>query len=227
MKEAGVPLVEPREVGALDALLKIDPPPGDALEEHIDWRLQVDHKIGLWRSDVELGVHLLVERVLRLIERHAREQPVLLKEIICDAHRRKQILLRKPGELLRPLEQKGELRGKRTDARVSVEALEKRVLRGLFQHELGRQGLCQALRKTRLADADRSFDNDETMRGRLRLHSCQIPSRLARAASSAARPRPGISSSGAMCASGRSTKLRSRIPGCDSSRLPPLARSVA
>ena len=163
VKEARVGFVQPRKVRALDALLKIDAAARDALQQHIDRGLQVDDEIRFRRVNIKLRLHLLVERVLGFIERHAREQPVFFKQIIRHAHRRKQVLLRKRCELLRTLEEKSELRGKRAATRVSVEALQKRVLRRLLQYQFRRQARRQALRKARLADPDRPLDHDETM----------------------------------------------------------------
>jgi hypothetical protein len=51
---------------------------------------------------------------------------------------------------------------------VLVEALEERILRVLLEHELGFQGLGETAREARLADADRSFDDDVTLRRHLR-----------------------------------------------------------
>ncbi len=140
---------------------KSTPAPPDALEQHVDGRLQVDHQIGLRRADVELGIQLLVERVFVVIERDAREQPVLLQQIVRNAYRREQVRLVERGELLRALQQEVQLRRQGRGARVPVEALEERVLRRLLQHRLGGETLAQAPRQARLADADRSFDHDE------------------------------------------------------------------
>src|SRR5262249_9846641 len=44
---------------------------------------------------------------------------------------------------------------------VAIEALEKRILRGLLQYTLSREAGAQTARETRLADAYRPFDDDE------------------------------------------------------------------
>ncbi len=92
-------------------LLVIDAAPGDTLEQHIDRRLQIHHQIGLGGLDIELGIHLLVQSVLGIIERHAREQAILFQQVIRHAHTGEQILLLERGQLLGPLEQKVQLRG--------------------------------------------------------------------------------------------------------------------
>jgi len=67
------------------------------------------------------------------------------------------------GELLRTLQQEVQLRRQGAGARVAVEALQERVLRRLLQHPLRRQADAQAARQTRLADTDRTLDDDELM----------------------------------------------------------------
>jgi hypothetical protein len=65
------------------------------------------------------------------------------------------------GELLGALEQEVQLRRKGSRARIAIEALQKGILRGLLEHRLPRQALAQLARETRLADTDRTFDDDE------------------------------------------------------------------
>src|SRR2546429_7831863 len=84
--------------------------------------------------------------------------------LIRDAHGAEQVLLLERGQLLRALEQKVELGRQGRRARVAVEALEKRILRPLLQHALGREAGAQTASEARLADADRPFDHDELVR---------------------------------------------------------------
>ena len=52
---------------------------GDARQQRLHRRLQVDHQVGLGRIHVQARGHLLVQRHLGGVERQAREQPVLLE----------------------------------------------------------------------------------------------------------------------------------------------------
>src|SRR6202022_3655282 len=103
-------------------------------------------------------------------------------------------------QLPSPLKQKEQLSLKCRCARILVEALEKRILIGLFQDELAAQRLPQATRQTGLADTNRTFDNNESVRycahhERLSCYSrTEIPSSPARCASSNTLPVPGIAS---------------------------------
>ena len=165
MKEARVSLVEALEVLPLDVLLEFDAAPGDALEQHVDRGLQVHDEIRLRRADVEPGVELLVEGELGVLECHSREQPVLLEQVVRHAQRREQVRLLERGELLGALQQEVQLCRQGAGARVAVEALEERVLRRLLEHPLGGEADAQASREARLADTDRTLDDDEPMRG--------------------------------------------------------------
>jgi len=51
-------------------------------------------------------VHLFVESELLLVEREAREQAILVEQIIGDAYRREQVLLAQRRELLGALNRK-------------------------------------------------------------------------------------------------------------------------
>jgi hypothetical protein len=170
-EEARVGIGDAFQVAALDQRLVADPATRDALHQHVDGRLQVDDEIGPGRIDRELGVHLFVERVLLVIERHTREQPILVEQVVGDAHRIEQVLLPELLELARALEEKEELRREGCGARVAVEALEERILLGLLEDQLAAEALRQPAREVGLADADRPFDHDETMHRRCR-HGC-------------------------------------------------------
>ncbi len=61
---------------------------------------------------------------------------------------------------------KVQLRRERARARIAIEPLEERVLHRLLQHEIRGEARADATRETRLADADRAFDHDESMRRR-------------------------------------------------------------
>ena len=99
--------------------------------------------------------------------------------------------------------------GRRTA--VPVEAFEERVLLDLFEHEFRGQAVGQPTGERRLADADRALYGDvarftHTMREMLgSFRSTGI---------AATRPRPGMTSSGAISRRGNNTKFRSAMPGC-------------
>src|SRR6185503_4181821 len=56
MEETRIRLVEAHQVVTLDVLLVADAAPRDALEQHVDRRLQIHDEVRLWRLHVELGV---------------------------------------------------------------------------------------------------------------------------------------------------------------------------
>ena len=135
-------------------------------------------------------------------------------------------------QLARALEQEEQLRLQRRRARVAIEALEKRILVGLLEHQLAAEAARETPRETRLADADRTFDDDETMRGsgdfvchvlveRFRDESFEkreAGGPRARRQRRRPVPAPGTSSSGAISRKGYRTKLRSGRPGCGTVR---------
>src|SRR6185312_11923668 len=154
-----------------------------------------------------------------IIERDACKQPVLLQQIVADPQGREQVLLVQGSKLLRPLEEKVELRGQRAVARIAVEALQERILGGLLENGLRFEARAQTTRESRLADSDRTLDHDEMVRYVSCFHALCTSARLnpadvTRPLSSVTRPSPGISRSGAISARGYRTKLRSTIPGC-------------
>ena len=104
MKESCVSLGELLEVAALDMLLVADAALGDAVDQHIDGRLQIHDEIGLGRVHDHTLVDALIQRILRIVERDACEQAVLIQEIIGDANRAEEIFLTDLLELSRPLE---------------------------------------------------------------------------------------------------------------------------
>ena len=164
VEEARIRLGEFLEIAALDMLLIADAALGDAVHQHIDRRLQIHHQVGLGRIHHHPLVDPLVERIFRIVERHAREQPILFEQIVRDAHRAEQILLPNLFELARALEQEEQLGLKRRRARILVEALEEGILIRLLQHELTAQGLRQQPREAGLAHAYRPLDDDESVR---------------------------------------------------------------
>ena len=151
VEEARIGLGELLEIAALDVLLVANAALGDAVHQHIDRRLQIDHQIGLGRIHDHAFVDPFVQRILGIIERHAREQPILLQQIIRDAHRAEQILLPDLLELARTLEKEEKLRLERRGARVLVEALEEGILIRLLQYELTAEGLREQPREAGLA----------------------------------------------------------------------------
>ena len=163
VEEVRIGLVELLEVGPVDELLHPDPPPRDALHQHIYRCLQVDHEVGLRRIDDEPRVDLFVQRILGILERDPGEQAVLLEQVIRHPHRREQVLLTQARQLLRVLEEEVQLRRQGRTDRIAVEAFEERVAVGLLLHRLRTPGVGEAARERGLADPDRTFDDDETM----------------------------------------------------------------
>ena len=192
--------------------------------QHVDRRLQVDHEVRHRCVDGQARIHLLVEREFLVVQGQPREQAVLVEQVVGHAHGLEQVGLAQLLQLPRTLEQEVQLGLERGSARVAIEALEKRVFVVLLEHELAAEAARQPSRKARLADADRSFDDDIAMCGghhldgvgdrraleclrhvAIRFNSL-APSRCTRAATL---PTPGTSSDGAISASGTSTKSRS------------------
>jgi hypothetical protein len=73
--------------------------------QHLDGRLQVDDQVRHGRVDRQPFVDLLVQRVLLVVERDAREQAVLVEQEVGDAHGREQVGLLQRLHLPRALEQ--------------------------------------------------------------------------------------------------------------------------
>ena len=67
-------------------------------------------------------------------------------------------------ELARSLKQKEQLRLQRRCTRVAIETLEERIVVRLLENQLAAEALRQPSRQTRLADADRTFDDDKAVR---------------------------------------------------------------
>ena len=165
MEESRVGLRELFQVGALDVLLIANAALRDAIHQHIDGRLQVHHEIRLRRIDHHTLVDAFVQRIFRIIERHARKQSIFLEQVVGNAHRAEQILLPHFLELAGTLEQEKQLGLKCSRARILVEPLEEGILLRLLEHQLAREGLRQSPREAGFADADRPLDDDEAVRG--------------------------------------------------------------
>src|SRR5690606_30243911 len=165
-KEFAVGSVYFFEIGSVDALLVPDAALTDALRQHIGGGLQINHQIGRGCVQRQLLVDLVVERVFIGVEIDACEQSILGNEKVCDSGRCEQIALAPVLQLLCALEQEKQLRRQRDLARIAVEALEKRILVGLFEHDLMAEGFRQAPRQRGLADADRAFHSNELGRAR-------------------------------------------------------------
>ena len=164
MEESRIRFLQTLEIVAIDLLLVADAPPGNPLEQYIDRCLQIDHEIGNRRVDGESGIDLLVQPVLFVVQGQARKQPILVEQIVRDAHCVEEIVLTDVFELTRALEEKEQLRRQRTRARIAIEALEERILLRLLQDQLAAEAAGQTTRKARLPDPDGPFDDDETMR---------------------------------------------------------------
>src|SRR3984957_11209880 len=164
VEEPRIGLIELVEIAAFDVLLIADAALRDPIHQHIDGCLQVHHQIRLRGVHHHPFVDSLVQRIFRIIERHARKETIFFQQVVRHAHGAEQILLANLLQLPGPLKQKKQLRLKRRRARVLVEALEEWILIRLFEHELSAQRLPQAARQTGLADTDRTFDDNESVR---------------------------------------------------------------
>ena len=160
VEEACVGIDQALQILALHALLVANAAPRDALLQHVDRGLQVNHQVRDRRVDREALVYLLIQRVFLVIEGHAREQPVLVEQEIRDPHRCEQIGLTQLLQLAHALEQEIQLGRQRAGARVLVKALEKRVFLGALEHHVCAPQRRQAPREAGLADANRTFDHD-------------------------------------------------------------------
>ena len=170
MKEARVRLLQLLQILPLDVLLVANAAALDALEQHVDRRLQVDHEIRRRRVDCEPRVYLFVENELLVIEREPREQTILVEQVVRNAHCVEQIVLANVFELARPLKQKEQLRLQRRRARIAIETLEKRIVVRLLQNQLAAEAPRKTSRQAGLADADRTFNDDKAVRrARLRI----------------------------------------------------------
>ncbi len=161
VKEARIRLVEPFEVLAVDMLLVIDAAAGDALEQYVYRCLQVHDQVGRRRTNVELDVELLVEGELVVIQRDAREQAILLQQVVRDSDRVEQVCLLQRLKLLGALQQKVQLRRQGCGTRIAVEALEEGVVLGLLEDRLRAEALAETPDEAGLTDADRPFHHDE------------------------------------------------------------------
>src|ERR1700722_18206230 len=164
VEEPRIRLIQLVEIAAFDVLLIADAALRDPIHQHIDGCLQVHHQIRLRGVHHHPFVDSLVQRIFRIIERHARKETIFFQQVVRHAHGAEQILLANLLQLPGPLKQKKQLRLKRRRARVLVEALEEWILIRLFEHELSAQRLPQAARQTGLADTDRTFDDNESVR---------------------------------------------------------------
>ncbi len=110
VEKPGVGFGQALQVIVADLLLVIDAALGDALAQRVQWRLQVDHQVGPRRVERQLRVDLLVEREFVGVQRHLREQPVLVDHEIGDPRGLEQVGLAKILYLARALQQEMQLR---------------------------------------------------------------------------------------------------------------------
>ena len=164
MEEPRIGLGELVEISAFDVLFIANPALGDAIHQHVDRSLQIHDEIRFGRVHDHPFVDPFIQRIFRIIEGHARKQPILLQQVVRHAHGAEQIFLANLFQLPGPLKQKEQLSLKRRRARILVEALEKGILVRLLQDELAAQRLAETARQTGLANADRTFDDYESVR---------------------------------------------------------------
>src|SRR5690606_19313217 len=105
---------------------------GDALDQRVGLRLQVDDQVGRRRLRAKALEDLLVQPQLVVVERQAGEQRVLVEQEVADHRLREQVLLRQVAQLVDPLEQEEQLGRQRVAPAVRVEALEEGVAGGVF-----------------------------------------------------------------------------------------------
>src|SRR6267143_562580 len=89
-----------------------------------------------------------------------REQRVFLEEKIADGEPGEEIHLRELAQLPYPLEKEEQLRRQREAGHVLVEARQERILLRALQDQGRVQPAGEAPGEARLADPDRSFDDD-------------------------------------------------------------------
>ncbi len=106
MKEPRVGLGELVEIRAFDVLLVANAALCDAIDQHIDGRLQVHDQIRLGRIHDHAFVHTFIERIFGIVQRDARKQPILLQQVIRDTHGAEQVLLANLLQLAGALKQK-------------------------------------------------------------------------------------------------------------------------
>ena len=161
-KHPRIGLGQATQIICIDLAFIPDPAPGDAFEQHVFRRLQIDHQIGNRCIHREMIIDLLIEFQLIGIQGNLGEQAVLLHQKVSDADRLEQVCLAHGLHLAHTLKQKKKLCRQCTGTRVPVEALQERVLLSLLQQQLGLEAVRQPACKAGLANANRTFDNDVT-----------------------------------------------------------------
>src|SRR3569832_1610850 len=165
IEEQRISIGETLQIGRIHQTLVGD----DALEQHPDRRLQIDHKIRLRRHHREVLINLLVQLQLIIIEGELREEAILLQQEVADQAAAEHIALPQMLQLLHALQQKRQLGRQRGLARVLIKALEKGIVLSTLQQQFTAEGRSEPTRKTGLADAYRSLDDD--VAGRVLIHS--------------------------------------------------------
>jgi hypothetical protein len=161
---ARVGLTEALEIGGVDVFLVRNAAPVDALQEHVDGRLQEHHEVRRRRVHRQARIDLVVEFELLVVQHDAREQPVLVEHVVGDADLREQVVLAQLRELARALEQEVELGRECGGTAVLVEPLEEGIVHRLLEHGPGADGIGELAREARLADADQAFDDHQPVR---------------------------------------------------------------
>src|SRR5262245_47149063 len=160
VEEASVRVSETFEIVRLDQLLVRNAATRHALQQNLRRRLQINDQIRCRRIQLERVRDLVVETELVGIEIELGEEPVFLQQEVGYTNRREHVALPNLLDLARALKQEEQLRRQRRLPPVAIEPLEERVLLRLLEYQLAREALRQPFRETRLADADRTFDDD-------------------------------------------------------------------
>ena len=131
-----VRLVQLLDVAGVHVLFVGPAPPGDAAHQRFRIRLQVDDHVGGHDLELEPADEPVVQRQLLFGEVEAREDPILLEQVVRHRALAEQLHLAQVALLLEAAEQKVHLGLKRVSLAVLVEVLEKRVLFDFLEHEL-------------------------------------------------------------------------------------------
>src|SRR3569833_2459194 len=176
IEEQRISIGETLQIGRFHQTLVGDAALLDALEQHPDRRLQIDHKIRLRRHHREVLINLLVQLQLIIIEGELREEAILLQQEVADQAAAEHIALPQMLQLLHALQQKRLLGRQRGLARVLIKALEKGIVLSTLQQQFTAEGRSEPTRKSGLVVAYRSLDDD--VAGRVLIHTaaCSAPS---------------------------------------------------
>ena len=110
---AAVGVGEPREIVCRNGALEMDAPPVHAIDQCLDWRLQVNHEIRRRRVDFQLRIDLCIKRVFGVGQIEARKQRILVEQEIGDGGPVEKVELPDVAQQVDALKEKSELRRQR------------------------------------------------------------------------------------------------------------------